>query len=336
MLKLESVAAFASIAETGSISAAARRLALSKSGVSERLTELERILGTKLMHRTTRRLSLTEDGSAFYERARHILRDVENAASELAERRGTLAGPLRISAPVSFGCLHLGPAVFGFLTENPRIELTLELDDRFVNVLAEGYDAVVRHGPVDDKRVIVKRLAASRRLLVASPDYLKRCGKPASLQDLEQHRGILYSNRATDWRFRMGRKFPTVSPGAALRVNNGLLMRDAAVAGLGIALLPTFLLETALKKRTLEVIDIGAVAEGATIYIAYPEHLRSSGKIRALTAWLQKSFGDPAYWDPGSPASGAGKRATGTGHFEGAAQHRKLEADDLEGTQGAG
>ncbi len=291
MLKLESIAAFASIAQTGSITGAARRLAVSKSVVSERLAELERLLGAKLVHRTTRRLSLTEDGRAFYERAKHILRDVDSAASELAERRGTLAGPLRISAPVGFGTLHLGPALFGFLAKNPGIELTLELEDRFVNILADGYDAVVRHGPVDDKRVIVKRLAASRRLLVASPDYLNRRGWPASLQDLEQHSGIIYSNRG------MGRKFATVRPNAALRVNNGLLMRDAAVGGLGIALLPTFFVQVALKRRELKVIDVGAEAEGATIFIAYPEHLRSSGKIRALTAWLHQSFGDPASWD---------------------------------------
>jgi DNA-binding transcriptional LysR family regulator len=300
MLKLDSVQAFASIAETGSITGAARRLAVSKSVISERLTELERLLGTKLVHRTTRRLSLTQDGSAFYERAKRILRDVESAVAELAERRGALAGPLRISAPVSFGSLHLGPVLFGFLAKNPGVELTLELEDRFVNMLAEGYDAVVRHGPVDDKRIIVKRLAASRRLLVAAPDYLKRCGTPASLQDLEQHRGIIYTNRAAaDWRFRMGRKFATAHPATALRVNNGLLMRDAAVAGLGIALLPTFFLEAPLKKRALRVIDIGCEAEGATIYIAYPEHLRASGKIRALSAWLQESFGNP-YWDAGS------------------------------------
>ena len=162
----------------------------------------------------------------------------------------------------------------------------------------EGYDAIVRHGPVDDDRIIVKRLSASRRVLVASADYLKRFGNPASLQELGQHRGIIYGNRgAADWRFRVGRKWVIVRPQVALRVNNGLLMRDAAVAGLGIALLATFLLETPLKKRTLKVLDIGAEAEGATIYIAYPEHLRSSGKIRALTAWLRQSIGDPAYWD---------------------------------------
>jgi DNA-binding transcriptional LysR family regulator len=301
MLKLESIAAFSAIAEAGSITGAARRLALSKSVVSERLTELERVLGTKLVRRTTRSLSLTDDGTAFYARAKQIMRAVENAASELTERRGTLTGPLRISAPVSFGTLHLGQALFGFLARYPGIELTLELEDRFVDILGEGYDAIVRHGPVDDDRIIVKRLSASRRVLVASADYLKRYGNPASLQDLGQHRGIIYGNRgAADWRFRVGRKWVIARPQVALRVNNGLLMRDAAVAGLGIALLATFLLETPLKKRTLKILDVGAEAEGATIYIAYPEHLRSSAKIRALTASLQQSFGDPPYWDADS------------------------------------
>ena len=301
MLKLESVEAFVAVAETGSVTSAARRLAVSKSVVSERLGELERILGANLVQRTTRRLSLTEDGRRFYERAKSILRDVETATAEIAERSGTLTGTLRISGPVSFGSLHLGPALFGFLARNPGIELTLELDDRFVNLLDEGYDAVVRHGPMDDSRVIVKRLATSRRFLVASPDYLKRCGTPASLQDLGRYKGIIYSNRGSaDWRFRTGRKPTNLHPDAALRVNNGLLMRDAAIAGLGIALLPTFLLEDPLKKRTLKVIDVGVEAEGATIYIAYPAHLRTSGKICALVSWLQKSFGDPVYWNDGT------------------------------------
>jgi len=260
--------------------------------VSERLTDLERMLGTKLLRRTTRALSLTDDGKTFLERAKEILRNVDNAASEMSERRGTLTGSLRISAPVSFGTLHLGAALFGFLGQNPGIELTLELEDRFVDILGEGYDAVVRHGPVDDNRIIVKRLAASKRLLVASNDYLKRYGRPSSLEELALHRGIIYGNRgAVDWRFRVNRKFAILRPQVALRVNNGLLMRDAAVAGLGIALLPTFLLQIPLTKRTLKVLDVGAEAEGATIYIAYPEHLRSSAKIRGLTAWLQKSFG---------------------------------------------
>jgi len=300
MLRLEAAAAFVAIAETGSITAAARRLALSKSAVSERLTELEHALGAKLVSRTSRRLSLTEDGSIFYERAKRIVHAVNDLAAEIAERRGALTGPLRISAPVSFGCLHLGPALIGFLAKNPKIELTLDLDDHFVNLTADGYDAIIRHGPIDDDRVIVKRLADSKRLLVGSPGYLARRGEPKSVRDLERHDGIIYSNRgAADWRFRTGRHLATVRPHTALRVNNGLLMRDAAIAGLGLALLPSFFLQGALKAGKLKVVDMGAEPEGATIYIAYPEHHRASGKIRALTAWLQQAFGDPPYWDAG-------------------------------------
>jgi DNA-binding transcriptional LysR family regulator len=297
MLKLESVAAFVSILETGSIAGAARRLEISKSVVSERLTDLERVLGAKLIRRTTRKLSATQDGHAFYGRARQILRDVAEAAAEVANRRETLAGPLRISAPVGFGSLHLGPALFGVLAKFPGLELTLELDDRFVDVIAEGYDAVIRHGPVDDGRLIVKRLAASKRALVASPDYLKRHGQPRALQELARHRGIIYSHRgASDWRFRVAGKWATVHPQAALRVNNGLLMRDAAIAGLGIALLATFYLKAALRDRMLRVIDVGAEPEGATIFMAYPQDLRTSVKIRTLTTWLKQAFGDPPYW----------------------------------------
>jgi DNA-binding transcriptional LysR family regulator len=298
MLKLESLTAFVAIAETGSVVAAARRLGISKSVVSERLADLERGLGARFVQRTTRRLSLTQDGTAFYARARQILRDVDLAATEVAQRRGTLAGPLRISGPVSFGSLHLGPALFGLLRTHPDIELSLELDDRFVDVLAEGYDAVVRHGPVEDKRLIVKKLAASRRVLVASPDYLTRFGTPSSLPELQRQHAVIYTNRGpSDWRFRVGRKFVTVSPITALRVNNGLLMRDAALAGLAMALLPTFLLETPFKNRTLRIVDVGAEPEGATIFVGYPQDLRASEKIRTLTGWLRQTFGTPPYWE---------------------------------------
>jgi DNA-binding transcriptional LysR family regulator len=298
MLNLDSISTFIAIAATGSFSDAARQLRLSKSVVSERLQELERSLGTKLVQRTTRRVSLTSDGAVFYERAKHIVRDAELAAAELSDRRGKVAGSLRISAPVSFGCLHLGAALFRFIARYPGIELALDLEDRFVNLFDEGYDAVVRHGPIQARRVIVKPLATSTRLLVASPGYLKRWGQPTSIEDLKQHKGILYRYRgAADWRFRVGRRFITVQPQTALRLNNGLLMRDAAIQGIGIALLATFLLEEPLKARTLKTIDIGAQAEGAALYIGYPDHLRGSAKIRALTTWLQSAFGDPPHWD---------------------------------------
>ena len=178
MLKLDGIAAFVQVAEAGSISEAARRLRLAKSVVSERLVELERSLGAVLLHRTTRRLSLTEDGSAFLAHATRITREVEEAAAEIAERRGSLTGPLRLSAPVTFGRMHLGPALYPFLAANPGIALALDLDDRRVDVAAEGYDAVIRHGPIEDSRLVAMRLASSRRCLVASPNYLARHGTP--------------------------------------------------------------------------------------------------------------------------------------------------------------
>src|SRR5262249_51215475 len=150
MIRIEGIAAFVATAEQGSISGAARQLRLSKSVVSERLAELERSLGGKLLHRSTRKLALTEDGIAFLPRAQRITRDVAEAAADMAERRGTLSGPLRIAAPVTFGRLHLGPALYPFLQAHPEVELTLDLDDRRIDVASSGHDAIVRVGPVDD------------------------------------------------------------------------------------------------------------------------------------------------------------------------------------------
>ncbi len=297
MMKLDGMAAFVCVAEVGSISAAARRLGVAKSVVSERVSELERTLGALLIQRTTRNLSLTEDGNAFLGRALRILREVADASAEIAERRGTLAGPLRLSAPVSFGAVHLGPALYPFLAANPGIDLILDLDDRFVDAAADGYDAVLRHGPLRDNRLIAKRLASSRRLLVASPDYIASFGLPRSLEELAVHRAILYANREPDWRFRGPAGETVIRPRATLRVNNGIVMRDAALAGLGVTLLPTFLIHRELARGQLRQIDVGCGAEGADLYLAYPSNRSPSAKVVALADSLRDAFGDPPYWD---------------------------------------
>jgi DNA-binding transcriptional LysR family regulator len=297
MMKLDGLAAFVAITEAGSISAAARRLGFAKSVVSERLAELERTLGTRLIQRTTRKLTLTEDGHSFLAHARGILFQAQEAAAELAERRGTLAGPLRVSGPVGFGILHLGPALNHFLRDHPEIDLTLDLDDGFVDAAASGFDAVIRHGPVGDTRLVAKRLAATRRVLVASPAYLAAKGHPATLAELSGHCGILYANRDADWRFAGAEGWTVLRPRAALRVNNGLVMRDAALAGLGITLLPTFFVHEQLASGALVQVEIGIEAEGAELFIAYPRDRSASAKIAALTASLRRSFGDPPYWD---------------------------------------
>jgi DNA-binding transcriptional LysR family regulator len=298
MLKTDEIATFVAVAGAGSISEAARRMRLSKSVVSERLAQIERSLGTSLLHRTTRKLSLTEDGAAFLERATRIIRDVEEAVADMAERRGSLSGPLRISAPVTFGRIHLGPALFPFLARHPKLEMTLELDDRRVNASSEGFDAVIRVGPILDSRLVVWRIASSRRVLVASPDYLARAGAPASLEQLQTHRGIFYTNRGIDdWRFEGPDGAVKVRARIGLRVNNGDLMRDATVAGLGIASLPTFIASDAIKAGSLRVIDVGVQAAQEHVVVAHAEGRRPSAKLRALADWLRKAFGDPPYWD---------------------------------------
>ena len=305
MMKLDRVSAFVAVADSGSISAAAQRLGLSKSVVSERLAELERDLGASLIQRTTRKMSLTEDGSAFLQRARRIIRDLDEAVAELAERRGSLVGRLRLSAPVSFGSLHLGPAVYPFLRDNPGLQLTLELDDRFVDVTSEGYDGVIRHGAVRDARLIAKRLASSRRLLVAAPAYLATHGMPRTPAELENHSAILYSNRDTDWRFAGAGRAIVVRPGKSMRVNNGIVMHDAALAGLGITLLPSFMIGPELADGTLQVIDLGLEAEGAEVHLVYPLERGTSAKLRALVQCLRNAFGDPPYWEAGLRTGGA-------------------------------
>ncbi len=301
MLKLDGIASFVTIAEAGSINAAAKRMHLSKSVVSERLAELEQGLGAPLFHRTTRKLSLTEDGSAFLEKAVRIVREVEEAAAEMAERRGELTGPMRISAPVTFGRMHLGPALYPFLARHPGISLTLELDDRRVDASASGFDAVVRHGTIEDSRLVAWQLARSQRLLVASPGYLSSHGIPQSLDDLTGHRAIYYSNRGVaDWRFLDAGEGGFARPAAALRVNNGDMMRDAALAGLGLALLPSFIIGREVKAGTLVVVDVGTVVEPESIYVAHPDGRRTSAKLRALVNSLREAFGDPPYWEMGA------------------------------------
>lgn len=298
MLRIEGITAFVTVAEAGSISEAARRLRLSKSVVSERLAEMERTLGATLLHRTTRKLTLTEDGAAFLERAQRIVHEVREAAADLAERRGTLAGPLRIAAPVTFGRMHLGPALYPFLADHPEIELTLDLDDRRVDAASDGYDAIIRHGVIADSRLVAWKLARSRRLLVASPDYLCRNGMPTSLSELEDHRGIFYTNRGiADWRFEGPEGAVLVRGRLALGINNGDVSRDAAIAGLGIALLPAFIAGPSVNQGLLVEIDVGYRPEAEFVFMAHPEGRNPSAKLRAIADHLRKAFGDPPYWD---------------------------------------
>ena len=325
MLKLEGVASFVTVVEAGSITEAARRLNLSKSVVSDRLVDLEKALGTTLLRRTTRKLTLTEDGASFLDRATRIMREVQEASTDVAERRGRLAGALRISAPVTFGRMHLGPALYPFLASHPELELTLDLNDRRVDAAADGYDAVVRHGPLEDSRLVAWQLAPSRRLLVASPAYLRQMGRPASAEQLRQHRGIFYLNRgAADWRLQGKDGTEVVRAPIALRVNNGDMMCDAAEAGLGIALLPTFIAGPSIRRGTLVVVDVGLQAIPESIYIAHPEGRRASARLRAFAECVRAAIGSPPYWDAWSTPGRADAPVAAVTHDTGGPLQRLL------------
>jgi DNA-binding transcriptional LysR family regulator len=255
-------------------------------------------LGGTLLHRTTRKLTLTEDGTAFLQHSIRIIEEIRIGASEMAERRGTLSGPLRISAPVTFGRMHLGPALYPFLDANPEVQLVLDLDDRRVDVSSDGYDAIIRHGPINDSRLVVWKLCSSRRVLVASPAYLKRHGVPSVLTDLDDHKAIFYTNRGVaDWRFHTPDGAVVVRARQALGMNNGDMMRDAATAGLGIALLPAFIVGPAVREGLLQEIRIDYEPEEEFIYMAHPEGRNASAKLRAVVQHLRSTFGDPPYWD---------------------------------------
>ena len=299
MLKLEGMETFVAIVQAGSISEAARRLSLSKSVVSDRLAELESRLGARLLHRSTRKLTLTEEGTAFYETAARISHELAEAAAAIAERMGDLVGPLRIAAPMTFGMMHIGPALYPFLKRLPRIDLVLDLNDRMTDIVGEGFDMAVRIGRLTDSSLIARKLCRSRRCVVMSPAYAAEHGMPQTLADLEGHRAITYTNLRVydEWQFVGQGRTTGVRVKNALQVNNGVVQREAVAAGLGIAMLPTFIASQAVKEGRLVVARLEAEPIEDTVYAVYPPNLHLSTKVRALVDHLRAAFRDPPYWD---------------------------------------
>lgn len=302
-MKLDGLAAFVAIANTGSISQAARQLRLSKSAVSERLGELERAVGASLVQRNSRQLALTEDGLVFLERAKRIVAEADQAANELAERRGEIAGTLRLAAPRGFGDVHLGAALYSFMERYPDVSVTADFDDR-IGDAGGGYDAIVRIAPGDMPKMPTQTLTVSRRTLVAAPAYLARFGRPRSVDDLATHQAIHYMERnPDDWSFKSGNELIVARVTPRLRVTSCLAMRDAAIAGLGIASLPTFHSHEAIRSGALEIIDVGVDPDLTPISLAYQNGAAPGAKLKALIDHLQRSFGNPPYWDAGLPLS---------------------------------
>jgi DNA-binding transcriptional LysR family regulator len=297
-MKLDGIRTFVTIVEAGSITGAARRLGVAKSVVSHRLSELEDAVDARLIQRSSRRLSLTEQGAAFHRFCTRMLGELDEAVSLIAEKGHELRGPLRVAAPMSFGLLHLGPALFAFLTEHPGIQLDLDLNDRMVDLVGEGYDMAIRIGQLPDSSLVARRLVSSRYLLVASPGYAREQGLPRRVEELSGHRGIIYSNVHPNdqLRFKRGSGFVTGHFRTSMQVNNGDIMRDAAIAGLGLAVVPDFIVWQALSDGRLQVVPLDGTLLEVGIYAVFPQNRHLPVKVRALVDHLARSFGDPPYW----------------------------------------
>ena len=295
-MKLEEIATFVSVADAGSISEAARRTGQSKSQVSHKLIALERDLEVKLAHRTSRRLGLTDAGRAFYERAVRILAEVAEARAAVAEGAGELAGSLRVAVPMSLSVLHLGPALFDFMGRHPKLELSLDVSDRRVDLVTEGFDLGIRVGELaDSTSLIAGRLAPSRKLVVASPDY----GLPSSVPEIDRHACIGYTQTPPreEWRFIVDGRVEDACPRRRVVASNGDLVCQAAEAGLGLAFVPTFLAASAILDGRLVAAPLTAEAMPNGIFAVYPENRHLSGRVRALVDFLVDHFGPEPPWD---------------------------------------
>ena len=302
MDRLAALEAFAKVAETQSFSEAARRLRSSKSAVSRHVAALEADLGARLFHRTTRSLTLTEAGRDYFARTSRILADLAEANASVTQLQAAPRGRLRVNAPMSFGFLHLAPALGDFLARYPEIELDVTLTDRFVDLIDEGVDVAVRIGTLTDSSLVARRLASIRRVLCASPDYLKTHGKPQTPDDLKAHDCLSNTNIniTREWRFihpEDGSPW-TIEVKGPMNANSGDMLRVAALRGHGFVHLPTFIVGEDLKAGTLVSVLESYIAQDLTLNAVYPTARHLSPKVRAFVDFLSERYcGDKPYWD---------------------------------------
>jgi DNA-binding transcriptional LysR family regulator len=303
-MKLDALRLFIAIVDEGSLSAAGRRLGLPRSVVSDRLQELERETGVRLLHRSTRASRPTDAGSSLYTVAARTISDLDEAISALAERRGELCGSIRVAAPLVFGVRHLCPNLNSFLMEHPNVTLDLDLNDRLIDLTAEGIDLAIRVGELTDSALISRRLATSRRVVVASPAYAEANELPTTVLELEHHPSVSYSNiRPRDeWQFqRVDGSEVVVRPKPRVRVNNGEAQLRAVEAGLGLAVLPTFIVFDAIKAGAVIQVNLDMQPVPDPIHAIYHPSRHISARILALTDHIARALAKPG-WDFGSPA----------------------------------
>ena len=300
MDKLLALRAFKEVAETGGFSKAARRLGVATSSLTRLLDALEASLGSALLTRTTRQVTLTDAGSAYLEHVSRVLSDIEEADGAVADTGAEAVGPLRVSMPVTFGRLCVGPHIAGFLESHPRVSLELVLSDEYVDLAAERIDVAVRIGSPDKQHnLIVKPLAAHHRYVVASHAYLQRHPLPVEPDALSQHECVLFAYRAGPqrWSFSRAGGVQGVEVNGRLSANNSDVLREAVLGGLGVALLPQWLVEADVMagrlQRLFEDYGVNPLAKTISVHAAYLPNRRHSRKVQAMLEFLQRHVALP-------------------------------------------
>jgi DNA-binding transcriptional LysR family regulator len=285
--RFEDIRTFVAVVEARGFAQAGKRLGLAKSAISRRVSDLEERLGTRLLHRTTRQISPTAAGNEYYQRGVRLLAELQEAEDVVSSGSNEPAGSLRISAPVSFGSHCLGPIIPEFMGRFPRVQVELELEDRLIDLVASGFDVAVRASRLKDSSLIARKIVPIRHVICASPDYLRRQGRPTLPADLSSHTTLRYSLADDDWEFT---KSDALSPPSRFRCNNGDTLREAAIAGGGLAYLPTFIVHEAIADGRLEVCLSGFEKDPIALYAVYPSTRHLSAKIRVFIDFSWRSL----------------------------------------------
>jgi DNA-binding transcriptional LysR family regulator len=295
---LQEITVFTRIVGTGSLSAAARDLGMSPAVVSRRLAALETRLGVRLVNRTTRSLHLTDEGAAYFETCNRVLADIAEADAAVSAGRAEPRGILRVALPASFGNQHVAPLVPKFAERYPAVQLALSLSDRNVNVVEEGFDLAIRIADLADSSLAARKLAPNRRVVCASPAYLSRYGTPLTPEDLAQH-NCLATDFAMNWDYRAPNgKRGSVRVSGRYACDNWEVLREWALAGLGVALKSTWDVRRHLEDGSLVSLLPGyTFATDVAIYAVYPHRRHLPAKTRAFIEFLAESFGPEPYWD---------------------------------------
>ncbi|HDR9881371.1 TPA: LysR family transcriptional regulator [Burkholderia cenocepacia] len=299
--------AFVVVVETGGFAPAGRRMGVATSSVTRHVDALEASLGTQLLNRSTRSVTLTRSGETYFQHATRLLADLESANLEVSEASGPPRGLLRASLPVAFARLHVAPTLPAFARQYPDIRLDLTMTDTVVDLVEERLDMAIRLGGVESPSLVARRLAPHRRLVCASPDYLAARGEPRSPSDLAAHNCLEFSYRQGSgvWHF-VGRSVETVRVNGTLRANSSEVLREAAIGGMGLILMPSWLVGLDIDAGRLIAVltdwEAGLGSEPGSISAVYLPNRRSSKKVRAFVDFLSDSFGVPPYWDVRRPS----------------------------------